>query len=81
MLQAPCPKLSAIAGLLREKQDMHFALMSRHATVGEVRHAEVELFRTNRLITNHRRKCSACTLASVRETSIRPRPMSVEMAN
>jgi hypothetical protein len=81
MLQATCPKLRAIAGLLREKYDAHFALIARDAQAGELRRAEAEVFRTNRLMTNHRRKCPHCTPAATPETSIRTRPPLLEMVS
>jgi hypothetical protein len=79
MLRGTCPKLSAIAGLLREKYDLHFSLIARNAPVGELRHAEAEVFRSNRLMTNHRRKCPHCTPAFTPATSIRPRPLLLDL--
>jgi hypothetical protein len=81
MLRATCPKLRAIAGLLREKYDAHFALIARNAEAGELRHAETEVFRANRLMANHRRKCPHCTHAATPETSIRTRPPMLEMVS
>jgi hypothetical protein len=81
MLQATCPKLSAIARLLREKYDAHFALIARNAPAGDLRHAEAEVIRTNRLMTNHRRKCPHCTPAATPETSLRTRPPMLEMVS
>ena len=80
MLQAACPKLRAIAGLLREKY-AHFALISRNAPAGELRHAEAEVFRTNRLMTNHRRKCPHCSPAFTPGTSLGTRPPLLEMVS
>ena len=79
MLRGTCPKLSAIAGLLREKCDSYFSLIARYAPAGELRHAEAEVFRTNRLMTNHRRKCPHCTPASTPATSVRPRPLLLDL--
>ena len=79
MLQGTCPKLSALAGLLRDKYDAHFALIARNAPTGALRHAEAEVFRTNRLMTNHRRKCPHCAPAFMPATSIRPRPFLIDM--
>jgi hypothetical protein len=81
MLQATCPKLRAIAGLLREKYDAHFVLIARNAPAGELRHAEAEVVRTNRLMTNHRRKCPHCAPAVTTGTSIRTRPPLLEMVS
>ena len=81
MLQATCPKLRAIAGLLREKYDAHFALIARNAPAGELRHAEAEVFRTNRLMTNHRRKCPHCRPVFTPGTSIRTRLPLLEMVS
>jgi hypothetical protein len=81
MLQATCPKLRAIAGLLREKYDAHFALIARNAPAGELRHAEAEVFRTNRLMTNHRRTCPHCSPAFTPGTSLGTRPPLLEMVS
>ena len=80
MLQGNCPKLSALAVLLREKYDAHFALIARNAPTDALRLAEADVFRTNRLMTNHRRKCPRCAPASMPATSIRPRPLLLDMA-
>ena len=61
MLRAACPKLSAIAKLLREKYDLQFAMIVRNAPDAELRRAQGEVFRINRLMTNHRRRCPQCT--------------------
>ena len=81
MLQATCPMLRAIAGLLRENYDAHFALIARNAPAGELRHAEAEVFRTNRLMTNHRRKCPHCSPAVTPGRSLRTRPPLLEMVS
>src|SRR5437868_14832979 len=61
VLQATCPGLRAFATLLREKYDLRFALIARNATDDELRDVEAEVFRVNRLMTSHRRRCPACT--------------------
>jgi hypothetical protein len=50
-----------MAKLLREKYDLRFALMVRDGSKDEVRHAEAEVIRVNRMIANHRRRCPHCT--------------------
>jgi hypothetical protein len=60
MLRATCPKMIVIARLMHEKCDLHFALTARNAPDIEIRQVEVEVFRVNRLMTNHRRNCPHC---------------------
>jgi hypothetical protein len=55
MLRATCPKLSAIAKVLREKYDLHFAMIAPQSPEAELRLAEAEVSRISRLMTNHRR--------------------------
>ena len=57
MLRATCPKMIVIARLLREKFDVRFTLIARNAPDIDVRHAEAEVFRVNRLMASHRRNC------------------------
>lgn len=80
MLRATCPKMIVIAGLLREKCDLHFALIARNAPDIEIRHAEAEVFRVNRLTASHRRKCPHCT-QNVTMPIRRPRPHALQWAS
>ena len=81
MLRATCPKLSAIAKLLREKYDLHFAMIARNAPEAELRLAEAEVSRISRLMMNHRRKCPKCTSALTGVTPIRRRPLLLDIAS
>jgi hypothetical protein len=63
VLRAICPELRAFATLLRQKYDLRFALIARNGPDDELRHAEAEVFRVNRQMTSHRRKCLDCTHA------------------
>ena len=73
MLRATCPKMIVIARLLREKFDVRFTLIARNAPDIDVRHAEAEVFRVNRLMASHRRNCPHCT-GNVAMPIRRPRP-------
>ena len=74
MFRATCPKLSTIAKLLREKYDLHFAMIARNAPECELRVAEAEVSRISRLMANHRRKHPKCKTALTGVTPIGPRP-------
>ena len=80
MLRATCPIIIAISRLLREKYDLHFALIARNAPDIEIRHAETEVSRVHRLMTSHRRKCPHCT-RNVTMPIRRPRPNVLQWAN
>lgn len=73
MLRATCPKIILFARLLRAKYDSHYSLIARNAPDIEIRHAEAEVFRVNRLLVSHRRKCPHCT-QNVTMPIRRPRP-------
>ena len=75
MLRATCPKMIVIARLMREKNDLHFALIARNAPHIEIRHVEAEVFRVNRLVTSHRRNCPHC-IRNVTMPIRKPRPWS-----
>ena len=75
MLRATCPKMIVIARLLREKCDLHIALIARNAPDIEIRNVEAEVFRVNRLVTSHRRNCPHCT-RDVTMPIRNPRPWS-----
>jgi hypothetical protein len=81
MLQTACPKLRAIAKLLREKDDLQFAMIVRNAPDAELRRAQGEAFRINRLMTNHRRKCFLCTPTLALMTPRRTKPPLLEMVS
>ena len=81
MLRTACPKLSTIAKLLREKYDLQFAMIVRNAPDGELRSAQGEVFRINRLMTNHRRKCPLCTPSFTILTPRRTKPPLLEMVS
>ena len=71
MPQATCPELRAFATRLREKYDLRFALIARNAPEDELREVEAEVFRVNRLMTSHRRRCPDCTQTRTLVTPIR----------
>ena len=71
MPQVTCPGLRAFATLLREKYDLRFALIARNAPDDELRNVEAEVFRVNRLMTSHRRRCPDCTKTRTLVTPIR----------
>jgi hypothetical protein len=79
VLRATCPKMIGIARLLREKYDLHYALIARDAP-DEIRHAEAEVFRVNRLLASHRRKCPHCT-QNVTMPTCRTRPNVLQWAS
>jgi hypothetical protein len=81
MLKAACPKLSAIAKLLREKYDLQFAMIVRNAPDAELRHAEAEVIRINRLMTRHRWVCPQCISAFPIVKPVRPRPFPLDIAS
>jgi hypothetical protein len=78
VLQATCPWLRAFATQLREKYDQRFALIARNATNDELRDVEAEVFRVNRLMTSHRRRCPDCTQTRTVVTPIR-RPRAANL--
>jgi hypothetical protein len=80
VLRATCPRIIVIARLLREKHDSHYALIACNAPDIEIRHAETEVFRVNRLLASHRRKCPHCT-QNVTTPIRRPRPNVLQWAN
>jgi hypothetical protein len=80
VLRATCPKIIVIARLRREKYDSHYALIARNAPDIEIRHAEAEVFRVNRLLASHRRKCPHCT-QNVTMPIRRPRPNVLQWAS
>jgi hypothetical protein len=75
MLQATCPQLKGIAKLLRKKYDLQFALMVGNASDDELRHAEAEVIRVNRMIANHRRRCPHCTSVFASVPPVRSRSL------
>ena len=79
-LRATCPRMIAIARLLREKYDLQFILIARNAPEIEICHAEAEVFRVNRLMTSHRRKCPHCT-GNLTIPIRRPRPNLLQWAS
>ena len=81
MLRATCPKMSAIAQLLRERYDLQYVMIVRNAPEDELRRAEAELFRVKRLMTNHRRKCSYCRNTITMVTPVRSRPLLLDVAS
>jgi hypothetical protein len=78
MLQSTCPQLRGTAKLLREKYDLRFALIVRNATADELRHAEAEIIRVNRMIANHRRRCPHCTSVFAVVTPVRSRSLVLD---
>jgi len=78
MLQATCPQLRVVAKVLREKYDLQFASIVRSASADELRHAEAEVIRVNRLITNDRRRCPHCTSVLTTVTSVRSRSLVLD---
>jgi hypothetical protein len=78
MLQTPCPQLSVIAKVLREKYDVQFASIVRNASVDELRRAEAEVIRVNRLIAKHRRNCPHCTSIFATVTPSRSRSVVLD---
>ena len=80
MLRTTCPKMIVIARLMRERYDLHFALITRNAPDIEIRHAEAEVVQVNRLMASHRRKCPHCT-RNVTMQIRRPRPNVLQWAS
>ena len=78
MLQSTCPQLRGIAKLLREKYDLRFSSIVRNASADELRHAEAEVIRVNRMIANHRRRCPHCTSVFTPVTLVRPRSLVLD---
>jgi hypothetical protein len=81
MLQSTCPQLRGIAKLLREKYDLRFALIVRNASAEDLRHAEAEVIRANRMIANHRRKCPHCTSIFTTVTPVRSRSLVLDVSS
>jgi hypothetical protein len=81
MLQATCPQLRGIAKLLREKYDLQFALLVRNASEDELRHAEAEVIRVNRMIANHRRRCAHCTSVFTTLLPVRSRSLVLDTSS
>jgi hypothetical protein len=78
MFQAACPQLRGMAKFQREKYDLRCALIARDAPEGELRQADAEVIRVNRMIANHRRRCSRCM--SVFTTMV-PEPFNIQSSD
>jgi hypothetical protein len=78
MFQAACPQLRGIAMLQRGKYDLRYALIARNVPEDELRQADAEVVRVNRMIAKHRRRCPQCM--SVFTTMV-PEPFNIQSSD
>ena len=83
MFQPHCPKLSALAKLLREKYNVRLALLARDAFDEERLRADPDVLRINRHIGSHLRRCAQCTPTSSFsiDTPLPHRPIQLDLTS
>src|ERR1700722_543333 len=83
MFQPHCPKLSALAKLLREQYNVGLALLARDASEEERLRADADVLRINRQIGWHLRSCgqSASTSTFPIATPLPHRPIRLDLTS
>jgi hypothetical protein len=56
-------------------------LLVRNASADELRHAEAEVIRVNRMIANHRRRCAHCTSVFTTLLPVRSRSLVLDTSS
>jgi hypothetical protein len=83
MLSSPCARLKNLSTLLREKYDVRNKIIALGFADTSLWKAEVEIIRVQKLITQHRRRCSHCKLneTSAGRADDRPGPLPRERSS